>query len=260
MDTGQHYDYKLNEVFYEQLGVRPPQHFLEVGSAAHAVQTSAVLTRAAAVFESARPRMVVVIGDTNSTLGCALAAAQMRIPMVHVEAGCAPRTERMAEEINRRMVDAVADLLCAPSASAAHDSQLEHQSGTIEFTGDIAHDVLQRNLGNARAPEARRQAACRRHQVRDRDAASGRAHGESGSVVRRLVASLRRFPFPSCSRRISACERGDRQARARNRRYAARRAPPRLLRDDRRDPATRAWWSPTREVSSERHTGSACRA
>ena len=152
MDTGQHYDYKLNEVFYEQLGVQPPDHFLEVGSGAHAVQTSAVLTRAAAVFESARPRAVVVIGDTNSTLGCALAAAQMRIPVVHVEAGLRASDKGMAEEINRRVVDAIADLLCAPSIAAKAQLELEHQSGTIEFTGDIAHDVLRRNLSSARAP------------------------------------------------------------------------------------------------------------
>jgi len=152
MDTGQHYDYKLNEVFYEQLGVQRPDHFLEVGSGALAVQTAAVLTRAAAVFESARPRAVVVIGDTNRTLGCALAAAQMRIPVAHVEAGLRAADKGMAEEINRRMVDALADLLCAPSAAAQTQLELERQPGAIVFTGDIAHDVLRRNLAWARPP------------------------------------------------------------------------------------------------------------
>ena len=152
LDTGQHYDYKLNEVFYEQLGVKRPDHFLEVGSGAHAVQTSAVLTRAAAVFEQARPRAVVVIGDTNSTLGCALAAVQMRIPVVHVEAGLRADDRGMAEEINRRMVDAVSELLCAPSAAAVARLELEHQPGTIAFTGDIAYDVLRKNLSKARTP------------------------------------------------------------------------------------------------------------
>lgn len=152
MDTGQHYDYKLNQVFYEQLGVKPANHFLEVGSGGHAVQTAAVLTRAAAVFESAHPRAAVVIGDTNSTLGCALAAVQMRIPLVHVEAGLRAADRGMAEEINRRMVDAVADLLCAPSAAAVTRLELEHQPGTIAFTGDIAHDVLRRNLPRACTP------------------------------------------------------------------------------------------------------------
>ena len=152
VDTGQHYDYELNAVFYEQLGVPRPDRFLEVGSGGHAAQTAAVLTRAAAVFESERPRAVVVIGDTNSTLGCALAASQLRIPMVHVEAGLRANDRAMAEEINRRMVDAVADLLCAPSAASVAQLELEHQPGAIALTGDIAHDVLLRNLAKARLP------------------------------------------------------------------------------------------------------------
>jgi UDP-GlcNAc3NAcA epimerase len=152
IDTGQHYDYDLNAVFYEQLGVPRPDHFLEVGSAKHAAQTAAVLTRAAEVFESAKPCAVVVIGDTNSTLGCALAAVQMRIPMVHVEAGLRSNDRAMAEEINRRIVDSVANLLCAPSAAASDQLELEHQWGTIVNTGDIAHDVLRRNLSRAIAP------------------------------------------------------------------------------------------------------------
>lgn len=152
VDTGQHYDYELNAVFYEQLGVPRPAHFLEVGSGPHAVQTAAVLTRAAAVFESVSPRVVIVIGDTNSTLGCALAAVQMRIPVVHVEAGLRAADRGMAEEINRRMVDSVAELLCAPSAAAVARLELEHQPGMVAFTGDIAHDVLCRNLPMARSP------------------------------------------------------------------------------------------------------------
>jgi UDP-N-acetylglucosamine 2-epimerase len=152
VDTGQHYDYDLNAVFYEQLGVPRPSHFLEVGSGPLAVQTAAVLTRAAAVFETIRPRIVVVIGDTNSTLGCALAASQLRIPMVHVEAGLRANDRAMAEEINRRVVDAIADLLCAPSAAAAAQLELEHQPGTIALTGDIAYDVLRHHLAKARMP------------------------------------------------------------------------------------------------------------
>jgi UDP-N-acetylglucosamine 2-epimerase len=152
VDTGQHYDYDLNAVFYEQLGVPRPHHFLEVGSGAHAAQTASVLTRAAAVFESARPKAVVVIGDTNSTLGCALAATQLQIPLVHVEAGLRSNDRAMAEETNRRIVDAVSDLLCAPSAESAAQLELEHQPGMISLTGDIAYDVLLKNLPKARSP------------------------------------------------------------------------------------------------------------
>jgi UDP-GlcNAc3NAcA epimerase len=196
MDTGQHYDYKLNEVFYEQLGVQRPDHFLEVGSGPHAIQTSAVLTRAAAVFESARPRAVVVIGDTNSTLGCALAAAQMRIPVVHVEAGLRAADRGMAEEINRRVVDAIAGLLCAPSDAAQRQLELEHQSGTIEFTGDIAHDVLRRNLPRARPPAGEAEwplPAGTAYAIATLHRAELTA---SPGVLQETVASLRSLPIP----------------------------------------------------------------
>jgi UDP-N-acetylglucosamine 2-epimerase len=142
IDTGQHYDYLLNEVFYRQLGVDPPDHLLEVASGTHAEQTAAILTRSAALLSSLAPAAVVVIGDTNSTLGCALAAAQLRIPIVHVEAGLRAADRLMAEDLNRRMVDAVASVLCAPSATAEAALRRENAGGLIRRTGDIARDVL----------------------------------------------------------------------------------------------------------------------
>ncbi len=153
VDTGQHYDFELNRLLYEQLGVRPPDLFLEVGSSDHAAQTAAILTRAAEVFVARRPRAVVVIGDTNSTLGCALAAAKMRIPVVHVEAGLRS-AELIAEEVNRRMVDAVSAVLCAPSANAEARLRRESAGGLIARTGDVARDVLIRNLARTRPAHA----------------------------------------------------------------------------------------------------------
>ncbi len=152
MDTGQHYDYELNALQYEQMGVRRPHVYLEVGSGDHASQTAAILTRAGEVFGARRPWAVVVVGDTNSTLGCALAAAQQRIPVIHVEAGMRAADAMMAEEINRRVVDVVSTVLCAPSATAERRLALEHVSGTVVRTGDVARDVLARNLD--RVPHA----------------------------------------------------------------------------------------------------------
>lgn len=149
MDTGQHYDYELNALLYEQLGVRRPDVLLGVGSAEPAVQTSAILSRAAAVFARRRPWAVVVIGDTNSTLGCALAAVQARIPVVHVEAGLRATDLMMAEEVNRRVVDAISSVLCAPSANAEERLRAERVGGTVVLTGDVARDVLMRNLRQA---------------------------------------------------------------------------------------------------------------
>ncbi|HET8649350.1 MAG TPA: UDP-N-acetylglucosamine 2-epimerase, partial [Gemmatimonadales bacterium] len=146
IDTGQHYDYALNALLYEQLGVAQPDLCLEVGSASHAEQTAAILTRAEPVFAKRRPAVVVVIGDTNSTLGCALAAAKLRIPVVHVEAGLRARDAGMAEEINRRVVDTVAVLLCTPSAEATGRMRAEHPEATTVETGDVAYDVLRSQL------------------------------------------------------------------------------------------------------------------
>jgi UDP-GlcNAc3NAcA epimerase len=196
IDTGQHYDYELNAVFYEQLGIPPADHFLEVGSGAHAMQTASVLTRAANVFASARPRIVVVIGDTNSTLGCALAATQMRIPMVHVEAGLRSADRGMAEEVNRRVVDTVADLLCAPSAAAAAQLELEHQPGVIAMTGDIANDVLLRNLERARSPSD----SPSWPEPANAEFAIATLHRAeltgSSEFLKKIIAALRELPLP----------------------------------------------------------------
>jgi UDP-N-acetylglucosamine 2-epimerase len=102
VDTGQHYDYELNGLLYQQLGVDPPEHFLGVGSAPAPKQAAAVLERATAVYRTIRPDGVVVIGDTISTPGAGLAAAQLHLPLVHVEAGLRAEEPTMLEEISRR--------------------------------------------------------------------------------------------------------------------------------------------------------------
>ena len=148
VDTGQHYDYALNALLYEQLGVAPADECLDVGSASHAEQTAGILVRAEALFRSRQPAAVVVIGDTNSTLGSALAAAKLRIPVVHVEAGLRARDTLMAEEINRRVVDSFAQVLCTPSAAATARMRAEHPDADVVETGDVAHDVLRAQLGS----------------------------------------------------------------------------------------------------------------
>jgi len=152
MDTGQHYDYELNALLYEQLGVRAPDAILEVGSGGHAEQTAAILVRAETVLRELRPRAVVVIGDTNSTLGCALASAKLRLPVVHVEAGLRADDVLMPEEINRRVVDAIAHVLCTPSARATRRCQAERQDAAIVQTGDVAYDALLAQADRLPAP------------------------------------------------------------------------------------------------------------
>jgi UDP-N-acetylglucosamine 2-epimerase len=154
VDTGQHYDYEMHQVHYDQLGVRPPDAFLNVGSGSHAVQTAAILTACEAWLDAHRPRIAVVIGDTNTTMACALAAAKTRVPVAHVEAGLHAADRLMAEEINRRVVDAVAHWLFAPCARVAAVLRREHPEALVADVGDVAHDVLQRSLPMAPGPES----------------------------------------------------------------------------------------------------------
>ncbi len=152
IDTGQHYDFELNGLFYQQLGIPRPDYFLEVGSDTPANQTAAVLTRTADILRARRPAAVAVIGDTNSTLGAALAASKEGHLLVHVEAGLRSSEPNLPEEANRRVVDALGDLLCAPSAAAAARLRAEQAPGTIVDTGDVARDVLLRHLTIAPPP------------------------------------------------------------------------------------------------------------
>jgi UDP-GlcNAc3NAcA epimerase len=150
IDTGQHYDFALNQLLYDQLGVAPPDHFLEVGSASHAQQTATILTRMEGLLAGIRPAAMVVIGDTNSTLGCALAASKSSVPVCHVEAGLRALDNRMPEEINRRLVDAIATLLCAPGRSSQQRLARDRSDATVVDTGDVALDVMR--LSEQRLP------------------------------------------------------------------------------------------------------------
>jgi UDP-GlcNAc3NAcA epimerase len=152
VDTGQHYDFELNGLFYQQLGIPRPDHFLEVGSDTPASQTAAVLARTAETLKTYRPSAVIVIGDTNSTLGAALAASKEGYPLVHVEAGLRSSEPNLPEETNRRVVDVLGHLLCAPSTATEACLLAERAPGIIVNTGDVARDVLLRHIRQSPAP------------------------------------------------------------------------------------------------------------
>ena len=109
--TGQHYDEKLSDLFFRQLGMPAPDINLNVGSASHAQQTARVMVELEQEFLKRLPDMVIVFGDVNSTLAAAIVASKLRIPLAHVEAGLRSFDRGMPEEINRLMTDAVSDLL-----------------------------------------------------------------------------------------------------------------------------------------------------
>ncbi len=141
--TGQHYDFEMSQVFFQDLGLPQPDIHLGVGSGTHAEQTGRVMVAFEKILLESEPDFVVVVGDVNSTLAAALAAAKLHIPVGHIEAG--PRTwdRRMPEEINRVLTDHLSDLLFAPTSDAVENLQREGiASERIFHVGNIMADTL----------------------------------------------------------------------------------------------------------------------
>ncbi len=141
VDTGQHYDPELSQVFYDELGIAPPAHRLEVGSGSHAAMTARILERIEPVLVAERPDWVVVYGDTNSTLAAALAAAKLGLPLAHVEAGLRSFDRSMPEEVNRLVADRVADVLLCPSGVAVANLAAEGITTGVHDVGDVMADA-----------------------------------------------------------------------------------------------------------------------
>src|SRR5690606_16928034 len=116
--TGQHYDRAMSDAFFRDLGMPEPDINLGVGSPSHTQQTAKIMTLFEPVVESEKPDWVVVVGDVNSTIACALVAAKMGVKIAHVEAGLRSNDRTMPEEINRILTDSISDLLLTPSPDA----------------------------------------------------------------------------------------------------------------------------------------------
>ncbi len=141
--TGQHYDYSMSEAFFQDLELPPPDFHLEAGSASHSVQTAKVMTRFEEVALEVRPDWVVVFGDVNSTLACALVCAKERIPLAHVEAGLRSFDKTMPEEINRLLTDQVADLLFVSEPAGVDNLFREGvEKEKVFLVGNIMIDAL----------------------------------------------------------------------------------------------------------------------
>jgi UDP-N-acetylglucosamine 2-epimerase (non-hydrolysing) len=143
--TGQHYDATMSEVFFRELSLPRPDHYLEVGSGTHAGQTADVLRRLEPVLLEERPDLVLVVGDVNSTLAAALCAAKLQIPVAHVEAGLRNGDREMPEELNRLLTDQLAELLFTTSADADENLAREGVSSErIHLVGNTMIDTLER--------------------------------------------------------------------------------------------------------------------
>lgn len=152
--TGQHYDESMSGSFFEDLGIPKPDYFLEVGSASHAVQTAKIMVEFEKVALVEKPDWVLVVGDVNSTIACALVCAKLGIKVAHVEAGLRSFDREMPEEINRILTDSISDLLLTTSEDA--DVNLKREgipSEKVRFVGNVMIDSLLFSLEQARSSD-----------------------------------------------------------------------------------------------------------
>ncbi len=148
--TGQHYDREMSEAFFRDLSLPEPDVYLGVGSGSHAAQTAAVMTSFEPVLMRERPDWVVVVGDVNSTLACALVSIKLGVRVAHVEAGLRSRDRTMPEEINRLLTDQIADLLLTPSSDADRNLLAEGiPPERIRLVGNVMIDSLFNQLPRA---------------------------------------------------------------------------------------------------------------
>ncbi len=141
--TGQHYDDELSSVFFDELGIDPPDHRIETGSGSHAQQTGSMLVGLEPVLEAEQPDMVLVYGDTNSTLAGALVASKNGYAVGHVESGLRSFDRRMPEEVNRVVVDVISDLRFCPSQTAVDNLAAEGMTAGVHLVGDVMVDAAE---------------------------------------------------------------------------------------------------------------------
>lgn len=143
--TGQHYDAVMSDIFFEEFGIPKPDYDLGIGSGSHGGQTGKMLIEIEKVLIKEMPDMVLVYGDTNSTLAAALAASKMNIKVAHIEAGLRSFDRRMPEEVNRVMTDHISNLLFCPTQTAVDNLAKEGITEGVHLVGDVMVDAVEHN-------------------------------------------------------------------------------------------------------------------
>jgi len=145
VNTGQHYDHQMSSVFFEELNIPRPEQDLGIGSGSHAEQTGKMMIALETCFNRMKPDVVLVYGDTNSTLAACLCAAKIHIPVAHIEAGLRSFNRAMPEEINRVVADHSSDRLYVPTPAGMTNLSNEYLSDRAVFSGDVMRDVVEHN-------------------------------------------------------------------------------------------------------------------
>ncbi len=154
--TGQHYDEKMSDAFFNDLGMLKPDVYLGIGSASHAVQTAKIMLEFEPIVLKEKPDWVLVVGDVNSTIACALVCSKLGVKIAHVEAGLRSWDRDMPEEINRILTDSISDLLLTPSPDGNENLKKEGiPDEKVKLVGNVMIDSLFRNLEFAKKSNIR---------------------------------------------------------------------------------------------------------
>ena len=184
--TGQHYDSDMSDIFFDDLELPQPERFLGVGSGTHTEQTAKVMVAFEKVCIEGKPDLVVVVGDVNSTMACAITAKKLHIPVAHVEAGLRSRDWTMPEEINRIVTDAISDLLFTPSRDADNNLLREGiPSERIHFVGNVMIDCLVTHL-----PKTEKRDTLRRFGLEEGNYATLTLHRPSNVDVKEVLSGI----------------------------------------------------------------------
>jgi UDP-GlcNAc3NAcA epimerase len=190
--TGQHYDSEMSAVFFDELDIPPPAHFLGIDGGGHGDMTGRILQALEPVLMKESPDQVIVYGDTNSTLAGTLCASKLRIPVVHVEAGLRSGNRHMPEEINRIVADHLSDLRLCPTTTAIENLAREGITSGVRHTGDVMYDVTLWTTPRARA----RSTVAERLGIRDGRFALATVHRaentDDAAQLRRVIDWLQR--------------------------------------------------------------------
>jgi UDP-GlcNAc3NAcA epimerase len=144
IDTGQHYDFNMSEIFIKELNIPKPKFNLNIGSKSHAQQTGEIISKLEPIILNNKPKAILVYGDTNSTLGAAITASKLNIPLIHIEAGLRSFNKAMPEEINRIITDHMSNLLFCPSKNSQRNLKNETINNNSFVVGDVMFDIFKK--------------------------------------------------------------------------------------------------------------------